>query len=243
MKKNFFKFLLPVIMLAILVPIFAFAQNRGLPPGGTVVCNPAINDILDFICKMGLILKALIPFLFGLGMLYFVWGVVTYVIADDEEAKSTGRNRIVFGIIGFSVLVGVWSLVSFVLTTFNLTVSNSFTLINPGTVLVPAQSGSSTSCTFANNPKLQDLFTYIGCIITNSVIPLIFAFAIASFVWGVVQYVINDSDEGKKERGRDFMVWGVIALSVMISVWGLVKIVGNTFNINTGFIPQVKQGP
>lgn len=37
------------------------------------------------------------------------------------------------------------------------------------------------------------------------------------------------------------MIWGIIALTVMVSVWGLVAILGNTFNINTGFIPQVKQ--
>jgi len=72
------------------------------------------------------------------------------------------------------------------------------------------------------------------------VIPLIFALAVAMFVWGVVQFVINSSEEAKKEKGKQFMVWGIIALTVMVCVWGLVAILGNTFGVNTGFIPQVK---
>jgi len=48
--------------------------------------------------------------LLALGVVYFVWGVVTYVIASDEEAKKTGRDRIIYGIIGLAVIIGVWVL-------------------------------------------------------------------------------------------------------------------------------------
>jgi len=39
------------------------------------------------------------------------------------------------------------------------------------------------------------------------------------------------------------MLWGIIALAVMVSVWGLVKILGDTFNVNTTVLPKVKQQP
>jgi zinc transporter ZupT len=96
-------------------------------------------------------------------------------------------------------------------------------------------------CKFADNPKLQHLINYIICIIGKSVIPLILTLAVATFVWGVVQYVINDQEEAKKEKGRMFMIWGVIGITVMVSVWGLVGILGSTFNIDTKFVPQLKQ--
>lgn len=97
------------------------------------------------------------------------------------------------------------------------------------------------ACNLIANPKFQDLLVYFRCIIFGSIIPLIFALAIASFIWGVVQYVINSDEEAKKEKGRDFMIWGIIALTVMVSMWGLVRVVGNTFNIDSKFIPQLKQ--
>lgn len=93
-------------------------------------------------------------------------------------------------------------------------------------------------CSLVNKPALGDLFGYATCIINKSVIPLIFSLALVMFVWGVVQYVINDSEEAKKAKGKMFMIWGIIALAVMVSVWGLVSILGETFNIKY-VIPQV----
>jgi hypothetical protein len=98
---------------------------------------------------------------------------------------------------------------------------------------------SSLTCSLGVSPKIGDLLSYGTCIIGKSVIPLIFALAIVSFIWGVVQYVINNDEESKKAKGKQFMIWGIIALSVMVSVWGLVKILGNTFNIDSTFIPKV----
>lgn len=86
---------------------------------------------------------------------------------------------------------------------------------------------------------LGDLISYVSCIISHSVIPLIFVLAIASIVWGIVQYVINNDEEAKKAKGKSFMIWGIIALSVMVSVWGLVSILTDTFNIDFS-VPQVK---
>jgi hypothetical protein len=96
-------------------------------------------------------------------------------------------------------------------------------------------------CQLAQRPLFQDLLRYVSCIISGSVIPLIFALAMVMFIWGVVQYVINSDEEAKKEKGKQFMIWGIIGLTVMFAVWGLVAIVGKTFNIDTTFIPQLKQ--
>ena len=42
--------------------------------------------------------------------------------------------------------------------------------------------------------RLQHILKYITCIITDSIIPLIFALALTMFVWGVAQFVINPSE-------------------------------------------------
>lgn len=99
--------------------------------------------------------------------------------------------------------------------------------------------GGGVGCSLGNTPKVQDLFNYVSCIINISVIPLIFSLALAFFVYGVMQYVLNEADEGKREKGKQFMVWGIIALTVMVTVWGLVSLLGNTFGLNTSVVPQV----
>lgn len=102
-----------------------------------------------------------------------------------------------------------------------------------------SSSASTLSCKLAQNPKFQDLIVYVNCIINLSIIPLIFTIAVAFFVWGVVQYMLADANEQKRETGKQYMVWGIIALTVMVTMWGLVNILAGTFGLDSGFIPQV----
>lgn len=132
--RNFMKKRLIVLSglgLAIITPLFALAQNISTGTG----CRAQVG-IQGVICKIGEIINTAIPILIVLGVAYFIWGVITYVISDDEEAKSKGRDRIIFGIIGLVVIVGMWGLVKIVTSTFGLD-NNSSTIelpCVPGTV-------------------------------------------------------------------------------------------------------------
>ena len=45
------------------------------------------------LCKIADLLSYVVPVLATLGVVYFVWGVVQYVIGGDEEAKTrTGES-------------------------------------------------------------------------------------------------------------------------------------------------------
>ncbi|MEK7572283.1 MAG: pilin [Patescibacteria group bacterium] len=99
-----------------LAPLWVFAQTAV-----TTTCSAySLGGIEAFICKIGSILNTIIPVIIVLGVVYFVWGVVQYVIANDEEAKKKGRDRMIFGIIGLVVIVGMWGLVRIVTNTFGL---------------------------------------------------------------------------------------------------------------------------
>jgi hypothetical protein len=112
----------------VLSPLAAFAQVTGGTPDRCPNLPGSPTDIQLFICKLNQIVSMLMPFLIALGVLYFVWGVITYMIASDEEAKSAGRNRVVFGIIGLVVIVGLWGLVRIVTNTFGLNNVTNITL-------------------------------------------------------------------------------------------------------------------
>jgi len=98
-----------------LTPVVAFAQNAAQ------LCGNFANrgTIETLVCRIGGILNIIIPILIVLGVLYFVWGVVSYVIGGDEEAKKKGRDKIIYGIIGLAVIVGVWGLVGILNRTLN----------------------------------------------------------------------------------------------------------------------------
>ena len=81
------------------------------------------------ICAFGEIFNLAIPILIALGIVYFIWGVVTYVIASDEEAKKKGRDKMIFGLIGLLVITAVWALVGIL--------SNTFDVSGEATVTIP----------------------------------------------------------------------------------------------------------
>lgn len=113
-------------------PLLALAQV-GIT-GATSACTNAQN-INAILCKIGQILNAIVPLLIALGVVYFVWGVISFVIAGDEEAKTKGRDRMIFGIIGLAVIIGLWGLVKIVTNTFGL--NNTTTIELPTVPVIP----------------------------------------------------------------------------------------------------------
>ena len=101
-----------------LAPFVALAQLTGGTP--SVCSGGQITTIQGLLCKFSEILNAILPVLIALGVVYFVFGVISYVIGSDEEAKKKGRDRIIYGIIGLAVIVGVWGLVAILKNTFGL---------------------------------------------------------------------------------------------------------------------------
>jgi len=64
--------------------------------------------------------------------------------------------------------------------------------------------------------------------------PIVVALALLYFFYGLATYILKSGDEEKKAEGKNIMIYGIIALFVMVSVWGLVSILVNTLNIQTG---------
>jgi hypothetical protein len=60
-------------------------------------------------------------------------------------------------------------------------------------------------------------------LIIDPAVTLLFALAIVYFSFGVVKYIMNaDSDEGR-ETGAKHVMYSVIGLFIMISVWGIIR--------------------
>jgi uncharacterized membrane protein YidH (DUF202 family) len=104
------------------VPFVSFAQQS---QGCDSITTGTIQDV---ICRIGNILDTLIPILIVLGIVFFVWGVVSYVISNDEEAKKRGKNKMIYGIIGLVVIVAMWGLVGIVTKTFGLNGTTNVTI-------------------------------------------------------------------------------------------------------------------
>jgi hypothetical protein len=69
--------------------------------------------------------------------------------------------------------------------------------------------------------------------ILNPVVALLIGFAVVYFMWGLIVYVRRGGEEGDRTKGIQMMSYGIFALFVMVSVWGLVNILINTFGLSS----------
>ena len=66
------------------------------------------------------------------------------------------------------------------------------------------------------------------------IIPVLVSFAFIAFLWGVVKYFfIEGGSEEAHKTGRQFIVWGLIGMVVLFSVWGIVHILLDTLGFGT----------
>lgn len=61
--------------------------------------------------------------------------------------------------------------------------------------------------------------------------PIVIALALLGFFWGLAIYIFNAGDEKKKTQGRSIMIYGILALFIMLSVFGIIGALQATFNI------------
>jgi hypothetical protein len=83
----------------------------------------------------------------------------------------------------------------------------------------------------ANTTYLSSLIDGAKALLDQLVIFLI-ALAVVWFIWNVIRYTMS-SDEEKKGAAKSQMIWGIIAIAVIVSVWGLVAILQSIFGVST----------
>lgn len=77
-------------------------------------------------------------------------------------------------------------------------------------------------------------------LIGNYLVPILMLAAFGYFLYGMVQFLRYTNNKDKRAEYRVYMTWGVVALAVIVSVWGIIYILGNIFGVNTTVIPQIK---
>lgn len=93
-----------------------------------------------------------------------------------------------------------------------------------------------------NSPDTAtDLVGFVTKFINDTLVYVIFALAFLFFLFGVFKYFFGsgkNAEENRREGGK-FILWSIIAFAVMISVWGLVNLLVNTFGFNNQARPDL----
>ena len=97
------------------------------------------------------------------------------------------------------------------------------------TLALPALAGAAT---LLNTLALANT-------VLNAAIGLFITLAIVVFFWGLIKYLVNAGEE--KSEGLQIMFYGVVAIFVMVSIWGIIRLLQSTFQV-TSTSPVIPQG-
>lgn len=85
-----------------------------------------------------------------------------------------------------------------------------------------------------NAQNAESLMIYLHGLINNTLIPLFIAMALLYTIYATVGFIASSEDSKNKEEKKQQIFWGIMGLFVIVSIWGILSIIGNTFNIFAG---------
>lgn len=81
----------------------------------------------------------------------------------------------------------------------------------------------------------------VNDLILNPLILLVFAVSVIIFMYGVVRFLsLEDGDKAKVEA-RNAIIWGLVGMAIMFSVYGIIKFILATFGISNSDISPTAQ--
>jgi hypothetical protein len=60
---------------------------------------------------------------------------------------------------------------------------------------------------------------------------IMLALSVFMLIWGIFKFIIYAGDENGRKEGRTIIFWGVIGIFIMLSIWGIVNLLGNTVGL------------
>lgn len=106
-------------------------------------------------------------------------------------------------------------------------------LLSIFTAIVPVLSFAQTAPIARTIDGFLDYILYLA----GRALPLLILAALVLLLYGIVKTFFFNSSEDSRKEGKSFIINGIIALFVMVSVWGLVNILRGTFNLDNNNVP------
>lgn len=77
-----------------------------------------------------------------------------------------------------------------------------------------------------------DLLDRIVDYVIDPAVKVVFTLGLFMFLWGFVEFLWKLKDGQVAEDGKNHMVYGLVGMLIMVSVYGIISLVMNTFGID-----------
>lgn len=93
-----------------------------------------------------------------------------------------------------------------------------------------SQGTKTLSCS-RDIKQFADVFLYAACFVNSFIIQLVLTVAFIYFAWGILKYVNSTANAEERTQARQTIMYGIIAMFVMVCVWGIIALFKTTLGI------------
>ncbi len=87
----------------------------------------------------------------------------------------------------------------------------------------------------AINNAVAGSLSRIVSVILVPIVELVFATAVLLFVWGAAGLILHREDSDERARSWRHILWSLVGMFIMISCYGIIRIVANTIGVPSPF--------
>ena len=85
---------------------------------------------------------------------------------------------------------------------------------------------------------INEIFACFGVGNMVNLIPVLVLVGLVTFLVGVLRFVRAGDNEEARQSGRNVMIFGIVVLFMMVSFWGFVHILSQTFLGHKATLPN-----
>lgn len=94
--------------------------------------------------------------------------------------------------------------------------------------------GTARAPAYVNQGGVLGLIGLAQVIVARSV-PLLIGVALLAFFWFLIRFIVKGADSpDEQKKDKSGMFYSIIAIFVMVSIWGIIAFLGSTLNIQQG---------
>jgi len=94
---------------------------------------------------------------------------------------------------------------------------------------------ASAQAVVQNASNVNNLITFLSGLLRAAVV-LLLAAAVVFFLWNVFKYVMSAGDGEAKAEANKGIIYGIVGIFIMSSVYGLVNFIGGSLNLTPGTV-------
>lgn len=92
-----------------------------------------------------------------------------------------------------------------------------------------------------SNLSIIPFLNRVNDIIINPIIYLLFTLALIYFLYSIVRFLRLESGDSARKEAKNAIMWGLVGMTIMFSVYGIIALILDTFGITDSELNQTSQ--